>query len=75
MNPRVMVLPVVSWEGKNGRGQVPVDAFATVWLDGYGTGSNGGQVYVHFISQVIANSFGDPSAPNFGGRGHPTLTQ
>lgn len=70
-NPRVLVLPIVTWEGKNGRGQVPVDAFATVWLDGY----SGGQVFVHFISQVIANSFGSSSAPNFGGRGHPTLIQ
>jgi len=78
-NPRVLVLPIVTWEGKNGRGSVPVDAFATVWLDGY-CGSSGspsgcsqGQVFVHFISQVIANSYGSSSAPNFGGRGHPTL--
>jgi hypothetical protein len=70
-NPRVMVLPVVNWEGQNGRSQVEVDAFATVWLDSY----NGGQVTVNFISTVVANSFGDPSAPNFGGHGHPTLTQ
>jgi Flp pilus assembly protein TadG len=72
-NPRVLVLPVVTWQGKNGRGAVPVDAFATVWLDGYGTGSHGGQVYVHFISQVVANSYGDSSSPNYGGHGHPVL--
>jgi hypothetical protein len=70
-NPRVMVLPVVDWEHQNGRKDVQVDAFATVWLDSY----SGGQVTVHFISQVIANSFGDPNAPNFGGRGHPVLSQ
>ena len=72
-NPRVMVLPIVTWQGKNGRGSVPVDAFATVWLDSIGP--NTGQITVHFISQVIANSWGSSSAPNFGGRGHPTLTR
>jgi hypothetical protein len=70
-NPRVIVLPIVDWEHQNGRKQVQVDAFATLWIDSY----SGGQVTVHFISQVIANSFGSSSAPNFGGRGHPTLTQ
>jgi Flp pilus assembly protein TadG len=70
-NPRVMVLPIVDWEHQNGRKDVQVDAFATVWLDSY----NGGNVTVHFISQVIANSFGDPNAPNYGGRGHPMLIQ
>jgi hypothetical protein len=74
-DPRVLVLPVVTWTGKNGRSQVPVVAFATVWLDGYGTDKNGGQVYVNFISQVVANSYGDSSAPNFGGHGHPILVQ
>ena len=70
-NPRVIVLPIVDWEHQNGRKQVQVDAFATLWIDSY----SGGQVSVHFISQVIANSFGSSSAPNFGGRGHPTLVQ
>jgi len=70
-NPRVIVLPIVDWEHQNGRKQVQVDAFATLWIDSY----SGGQVTVHFISQVIANSFGSSSAPNFGGRGHPTLTR
>ena len=70
-DPRVLVLPVVDWEGQNGRSQVQVDAFATVWLDSY----SGGQVTVTFISQTVANSYGDPSAPNFGGVGHPILTQ
>jgi Flp pilus assembly protein TadG len=74
-DPRVLVLPVVTWEGKNGRGQVPVDAFATVWLDGYGSGNHGGEVYVHFISQVVANSYGDSSSPNYGGHGHPVLVR
>jgi hypothetical protein len=68
-NPRVMVLPVVNWQNPNGRTTVPVTAFASVWLDSY----SGGQVTVHFISQVIANSFGDPSAPFFGSRGTPIL--
>ncbi len=70
-DPRVLVLPVVDWEGQNGRSQVQVDAFATVWLDSY----SGGQVTVNFISQTVANSYGDPNAPNFGGVGHPILTQ
>jgi len=68
-NTRVMVLPVVDWEGQNGRSQVQLKAFATVWLDSY----SGGKVTVHFISQVIANSFGDPSAPLFGARGAPIV--
>ena len=70
-NPRVMVLPVVNWASPNGRTTVPVTAFATVWLDSY----SGGQVTVHFISQVVANSFGDPSAPFFGSRGTPILVK
>jgi hypothetical protein len=68
-NPRVLVVPVVDWEHQNGRSQVEVTAFATLWLDSY----NGGKVTVHFISQVIANSFGDPNAPYFGSRGNPIL--
>ena len=70
-DPRVLILPIVDWEGQNGRSQVQVTAFATVWLDSY----SGGQVNVHFISQVIADSFGSPTAPYFGSRGHPFLTK
>jgi len=68
-DPRVLVLPVVDWENQHGRSSVEVTAFATVWLDSYSSG----QVTVHFISQVIANSFGSPSAPYFGSRGAPIL--
>jgi len=68
-NPRVMVLPVVDWEHQNGRNQVQLKGFASVWLDDY----NGGQVTVHFISQVIANSYGDPTAASYGARGAPIL--
>jgi Flp pilus assembly protein TadG len=71
-NPRVMLLPVVDWsQGVHGRTTVPVTAFATVWLDSY----SGGQVTVHFISQVVAKSFGSPNAPYFGSRGSPKLLQ
>ncbi len=70
-DPRVLIVPVVNWEGQNGRSQVQVTAFATLWLDSY----SGGQVNVHFISQVIADSFGSPGAPYFGSRGHPILTK
>jgi Flp pilus assembly protein TadG len=70
-DPRVLVLPIVNWEGQNGRSQVEVDAFATVWLDSY----SGGQVTVNFISAVVADSYGDPSAPNYGGHGPPILIQ
>ncbi|MBF6570204.1 MAG: hypothetical protein IVW54_15140 [Candidatus Binataceae bacterium] len=68
-DPRVLIVPVVDWENPNGRQAVLVKAFATVWLDGY----NGGYVTVNFISQVIANSFGDPNAPGYGSRGTPIL--
>jgi len=70
-DPRVIMLPVVDWEHPNGRSSVQVKAFASVWLDSY----SNGQVTVHFISQVAANSFGDPSAPYFGSRGTPILTK
>jgi Flp pilus assembly protein TadG len=70
-DPRVLVLPVVDWEHPNGRSSVKVTAFATVWLDSYSSG----QVTVNFISQVIANSFGDPNAPYFGSRGTPILVK
>jgi len=68
-DPRVLVVPVVDWAHPNGRSSVVVTAFASVWLDSY----SGGQVTVHLISQVIANSFGDPNAPYFGSRGSPIL--
>ena len=68
-DPRLMVLPVVNWEGQNGRKQVQVKAFATVWLDSYSSG----QVTVNFVSAIIPNSYGDASAPNYGGHGHPIL--
>jgi Flp pilus assembly protein TadG len=70
-NPRVMILPVVDWQHPNGRSSVQVMSFASVWLDSYSKG----QVTVHFISQVIANSFGSPSAPYFGSRGSPMLSK
>jgi hypothetical protein len=68
-DPRVMILPVVDWQHPNGRSTVQVKAFASVWLDSYSSG----QVTVHFISQVIANSFGSPGASYFGSRGTPIL--
>jgi hypothetical protein len=68
-DPRVLVVPVVNWENANGRSSVQVTAFASVWLDSYSRGT----VTVHFISQVIANSFGSPNAPYFGARGSPML--
>ena len=70
-DPRVLILPVVNWENQHGRSSVEVTAFATVWLDSYSQG----QVIVNFISQVIPNSFGSPSAPYFGSRGSPQLTK
>lgn len=66
---RVMVLPVVDWEHQNGRSQVQLKAFATVWLDSYSSG----QVSVHFIQQVMPNSFGTASATQFGTLGSPVL--
>jgi Flp pilus assembly protein TadG len=70
VNPRVLVLPVVNWTGQNGRKQVQVTGFATVWLDSY----SGGKVTVHFIQQAVAHSYGDPSKPStFGARGTPFL--
>ena len=69
-NPRVMIMPVVDWQHIDGRSSVQVVAFASVWLDGYGSK---GQLTVHFISQVIGNSFGSPTAPYFGSRGSPNL--
>ena len=72
-DPRILVLPVVDWEHQNGRSSVEVMAFASVWLDSYSSG----QVSVHFINQVIANSYGNANstAPFFGSRGTPFLTR
>jgi hypothetical protein len=70
-DPRVLILPVVDWQHPNGRSSVEVKSFATVWLDSYSSG----QVTVHFISQVIAHSFGSPGAPYFGSRGTPILVK
>jgi Flp pilus assembly protein TadG len=69
-DPRVLIMPVVNWQGQNGRSQVEVMSFATVWLDS----ASGGQVTVTFISQVIPNSFGSPSGSSaFGAKGTPIL--
>jgi Flp pilus assembly protein TadG len=70
-NPRVMTLPVVDWEDQNGRSSVEVMSFAPVWLDSY----NSGQVTVHMLSTVIANSFGNPNATSFGAHGTPILVK
>jgi hypothetical protein len=68
-DPRIMILPIVDWQHPNGRSSVQVMGFAPVWLDSY----DKGQVSVHMLSTVIANSFGDPSAPSYGARGTPIL--
>ena len=68
-DPRVMILPIVDWQHPNGRSAVQVTGFVPVWLDSY----DKGQVTVHMLSTVIANSFGDPSAPYTGARGTPIL--
>ena len=70
-DPRAVFFPVVDWKNQNGRSSVQVKAFASAWIDSY----NKGQVTVHFISQVMANTFGSSSsaAPNFGAKGTPAL--
>ena len=72
-NARVLIMPVVDWEHQNGRNSVQVKAFATVWLDNYTNGA----VTVHFISQVVDNSFGSLTTATsfFGSRGTPKLTR
>jgi hypothetical protein len=47
---------------------VQVKGFAEVWLDSV----SGGQINAHFISQVIANAYGNGS-PDYGAHGQPIL--
>jgi len=70
-NPRVVVMSMVDWDHRNGRSEVQVQGFAALWVDG----ANGGNINVHFVSQVIQNSKPDPNAPFFGALGSPFLIE
>jgi Flp pilus assembly protein TadG len=68
-DPRAIVIPLVDWSTAKGRSSVQVKGFVTVWVDSV----SGGQIFTHFISQVIADSVGNPSATDEGARGEPFL--
>jgi Flp pilus assembly protein TadG len=68
-DPRAIVIPLVDWSTAKGRSPVLVKGFVSVWVDSV----SGGQIFTHFISQVIANSVGDPNATDNGARGEPFL--
>lgn len=68
-DPRILFLPMVNWESPNGRRAVQVTGFAAVWLDGV----SGGDLQVHFITQVAPDSLPDANAPYSNVRGAPIL--
>jgi Putative Flp pilus-assembly TadE/G-like len=66
---RATVLPVVNWNGCNGRCTVPVTGFAEVWI----SGSSGSDINAVFIRQVSPGTPGS-SGTNMGAV-HAQLTQ
>ena len=66
---RATVLPVVNWNGCNGRCTVPVTGFAEVWI----SGSSGSDINAVFIRQVLPGTPGS-SGTNMGAV-HARLTQ
>ena len=66
---RATVLPVVNWNGCNGRCRVPVTGFAEVWI----SGSSGSDINAVFIRQVSPGTPGS-SGTNMGAV-HAQLTQ
>jgi hypothetical protein len=66
---RAVVVPVVNWNGCNGRCTVPVTGFAEVWI----SGSSGSDINAVFIRQVSPGTPGSPGA-NMGAV-HAQLTQ
>ncbi len=68
-DPRVLFLPLVNWESPNGRAAVQVMGFVAVWLDGV----SGGDLQVHFITQVAPDSLPNANAPYSNVRGAPIL--
>ncbi len=68
-DPRVGIIPLVNWTNINGASAVEIMGFAAVWLDSV----NGGQINAHFITQVMADAFGNTSSYNYGVHGQPIL--
>ena len=68
-DPRVVILPMVVWNSPNGRNQVEIMAFASLWIDSI----SGGTINAHFIDTEAFDSTGDPNAPFRGARGRPIL--
>jgi len=66
---RAVVVPVVNWNGCNGRCTVPVTGFAEVWI----SGSSGSDINAVFIRQVLPGTPGS-SGTNMGAV-HARLTQ
>jgi hypothetical protein len=64
-----VTVALVDWNGCNGRCQAPVHGFAEVWI----TGSNGSDINVIFIRQVVPGT-PSPTAPDAGAT-HATLIQ
>ena len=68
-NPRAVIIPMVVWRSPNGRSQVQIMVFASIWIDSI----SGGTINAHFIEKEAFNSTGDPNAPFRGARGRPIL--
>ena len=69
-DPRVMFFPLVDWStNPNGRTAMAILGFCSVWLDS----ANGGDIGVHFISQVAPESLTNATAPSAGTRGNAVL--
>lgn len=63
-DPRAAIVPIVDWSGCSGSCDVPIKAFAAVWLDSV----SGTDITVTFISMVAPGSVGSSSAPDYGGQ-------
>jgi Flp pilus assembly protein TadG len=68
-NPRVVVIPMVDWGAINGRSQVPVMAFAHVWLESVSSGV----INAYFVEDYVPDSLVSAPASYHGARGNPVL--
>ncbi|WP_370655555.1 hypothetical protein [Candidatus Binatus sp.] len=64
-NPRVVVIPMVNWGAINGRSQVPVMAFAHVWLESVSSGV----IQAYFVEDYVPDSLVSAPASYHGARG------
>jgi Flp pilus assembly protein TadG len=63
-DPRVVVVPMVDFDGINGNSQVPLKGFAVLWL--VGLSDNNNTIDCYFIQQSVPDAVPDPNSDDYG---------